>query len=192
MEAIEAIMGRHMEPKVTSELLKREDVESLIKAAVRAPNHHLTQPWRFLVLATDELEKLGEVMAERVRKEYEGDATLEKRVEAEKAKPLRAPVILVVIYVPATNPKAIEIEDRYTIGAAMQNILLAAHAEGFGAYLRTGPAAEDPAVGDFLGLDEGEEVAGFIYLGKPDPDSDRGPTRRDDALERAKWRGFPE
>lgn len=190
MDALEAILGRHMQPKVTQDPVGRDQIEVLIQAAVRAPNHHLTQPWRFLVLAGEELEKLGDVMTERVKTEYEGDANLEKRVEAERAKPLRAPVIITVIYVPSSNPKAIEVEDRYTIGAAMQNMLLAAHAKGMGAYLRTGPAAEDPQVGKFLGLAEGEEIAGFLYVGHPEPGSERGPTRRDDALERTEWRGY--
>ena len=188
MEAEEAILTRRMIPNVSDRRPGRGDIEALLGAAVRAPNHFLTQPWRFVVIAGDALDGLGAAMAERVKEEHEGDDELERRVEMERQRPRRAPVIITVVYVPSDDPRAIEVEDRYAVGAAMQNILLMAHARGMGAYLRTGPAAEYEGVKQHLGLKDGEEIAGFVYVGYPE--ADRPLTERTDAGELTEWRGW--
>src|SRR5256714_5634349 len=96
----------------------RADVMPLLEAAVRAPNHHLTEPWRFVVLTGQALEGLGEAMGESVRRQHAGARDLEMKVQFERARPLRAPVIVAVIYVPSCCPKVLEVEDRYALGAA--------------------------------------------------------------------------
>ncbi|MGH2768232.1 MAG: nitroreductase family protein [Actinomycetota bacterium] len=189
MEAVEAIMTRRSIAQMAGHRPERASVVKLLQAAVRAPNHHLTQPWRFIVLTGRGLDALGEAMAERIRRESVGDPDLARKVEAERARPHRAPVIVTVVYVPSEHPRAVEAEDRYAVGAAIQNVLLAAHAEGLATYLRTGPAAQDPAVRSLLGLTEGEEIAGFVYLGYPS--TAPGPlTQREPAEERVRWIGW--
>ena len=190
MEAYQAIMSRRSIGAVTDERPERADIEALLAAAVRAPNHHLTEPWRFIVLAGPARHELGEVMGRRVRSELASDPRLEEKVRFEEGRPLRAPVILTVVYTPSTNPKAVENEDRYSVGAAIQNVLLAAHARGLAGFLRTGPAATDPAVAEHLGLAPGEEVAGFIYLGHPAPEDPPPPKARTEAAERTTWNGW--
>lgn len=190
MDVLEVIHSRRSVAQVASDPIVRSEIELLVEAAVRAPNHHLTEPWRFIVLTGEALHQLGETMAKRVLEEERDDPNLEARADAERKKALRAPVILTVVYVPSTNPKAVEIEDRYAVGAAIQNILLAAHARGLGAYLRTGPAARDRRVDHFLGVGEGEEIAGFVYLGKLEGEQKREPTRRQPGVERAVWMGW--
>lgn len=188
MEAEEAILTRRMISKVAERRPEKEAIEAMLRAAVRAPNHFLTQPWRFVVLAGSALDELGDAMAQRVREEHEGEDDVERRVEMEMERPRRAPVIVTVIFVPSEDPRAIRTEDLYSVGAAMQNILLMAHARGLGAYLRTGPAAEYEGVKRFLGLKDGEEVAGFIYVGFPE--ADRPLTDRTDPKELTEWRGW--
>jgi nitroreductase len=190
LDAYEAIMSRRSIGAVTDERPKRADIEALLDAAVRAPTHHLTEPWRFIVLAGPARQQLGEVMGRRVRKELAGDPRLEEKVRFEEGRPLRAPVVLTAVYTPSSNPKAIENEDRYAVGAAMQNVLLAAHALGLAGFLRTGPAAGDPAVAEHLGLAPGEEVAGFIYVGYPAEENPPPPKPRTGAAERTVWKGW--
>ena len=190
MDAHEAIATRHMVPKVGPEPPSRSQIEALVDAAVRAPTHHLTEPWRFIVLKGKALDGLGESMAERVRDENAGSDDLEHKMQVERSRPHRAPVIVVAIYRPSPHPKAIEIEDRYALGAAIQNLLLEAHASGLGAYWRTGPAASAPSVGKFLGLEDGEEVAGFLYVGTPTHEQERPITRRTKASEVTSWVGW--
>lgn len=189
MDAWEAILGRRSVARLAAERPPRYDVARLLDAAVRAPCHHLTEPWRFIVLTGAALDELGAVMADRVRREGADGTDVEARAALEQGRPHRAPVIVTFVYVPSANPAAIECEDRYAVGAAMQNLLVAAHASGMAAYLRTGPTAYDPAVHDLLALQEGEEVAGFVYLGYPAGEPGR-PTRRTPAAERTTWRGW--
>ncbi|HLI55779.1 MAG TPA: nitroreductase family protein, partial [Actinomycetota bacterium] len=97
-----------------------------------------------------------------------------------------------VIYTPSDHPKAVATEDRSSVGAAMQNILLAAHARGLATFLRTGPASLDPGVASHLGLNPGpppEEIAGFIYLGYAAADPPP-PKQRTSVGELTSWRGW--
>lgn len=188
MDAYEAIMTRRMVSKMSDRRPSEADIRAVLDAAVRAPTHYLTQPWRFLVLTGRALDQLGEAMARRVIQESAGAPDIDTQIAFERARPHRAPVIVVMVYVASDHPKAIEIEDRYAVGAAVENLLLAAHARGLGAYWRTGPAATDPFVREFLGIGESEEIAGFVYLGYAA--EERPPTRRESPEARTEWRGF--
>lgn len=182
METYEAIMTRRSVPQTTPEGIERQVVERLLEAGVRAPTHHLTQPWRFVVLAGDARKPLGDAWAA---------AEAHREPEKVRIKPLRAPVIIVIIATPKAHlPKVQELEEHHAVGAAMQNILLAAHDMGLGAMLRTGKTAFYDEVREVLGVTEGEYVAGFIYLGRPAIEGDRPMTRRTPASELTEWRGM--
>jgi nitroreductase len=184
METYEAIMTRRSGAKVTDRVPDREAIVRLLDAAVAAPNHHLTEPWRFVVLTGDALKELGNAWAE-------GEEQAGTDPEKVRDKPLRAPVIITVIERPKAHlPKVIEVEEHHAVGAAMQNILLAAHDAGLAAMLRTGNAAHLPTVRSFLRLQEGELVAGFIYVGYPPDDYERKPPRKTSAAELTEWRGW--
>ena len=184
MEAYEAIVTRRSVPRVADESPNRETIEKLLHAAIRAPTHHVTQPWRFVVLKGQALDELGDAWAT-------GAGRLGEDPDAARAKPRRAPVIIVVIEKPKHHlPKVLEIEEHHSTGAAMQNILLAAHALGLGAMLRTGPAAELPEVREHLGLGDDEILAGFVYVGWPQDEDDRPMTRRKEPAEVTEWRGW--
>ncbi|MDQ3958605.1 MAG: nitroreductase family protein, partial [Actinomycetota bacterium] len=90
------------------------------------------------------------------------------------------------------NPKVVEIDEHYAVGAAIQNILLAAHALGLGAMHRTGAATTMPEVREYLGAAPEEIVAGFVYVGVPPEGDDKRPlARRRDHAELTEWRGWP-
>jgi nitroreductase len=184
VEAYDAIMTRRSVPRTTGEAPGRAQIERLLDAAVRAPNHHLTQPWRFVVLTGDALRELGDVWAAGARREG-------KDPEAARVKPRRAPVVVCVVARPKGHLRRVsQVEEHHAVGAAIQNILLAAHAAGLAAMLRTGPAAHIPEVRRHLGVDDDEIVAGFVYVGYPPPGDDRPMTRRTPAHEITEWRGW--
>lgn len=185
METLKAILSRRSVPKMSERVPDRSLVERVLQAGVRAPTHHLTEPWRFIVLAGDELGAMGDAWATGAEREG-------KDPGAVRSKPLRAPVVIAVIETPKHHlPKVQEIEEHHATGAAMQNMLLAAHGLGLGAMLRTGPAAHIPEVLEFLRVGENEMVAGYIYLGYPAEGMEERPmTRRRDAQEITEWRGL--
>ncbi len=185
VETYDAIMSRRSVPKTAERVPDKETITKLVAAAVRAPTHHITQPWRFIVLAGDSLKELGEAWAT-------GAERLGKKTEGLREKALRAPVVLCVIETPKVHlPKVVEIEEHYAIGAAMQNILLAAHSMGLAAMLRTGVTVSIPEVRSYLGVTVDELVAGFVYLGYPREGSEERPrSRRIDCNELTEWRGW--
>jgi nitroreductase len=74
-------------------------------------------------------------------------------------------MIIVAITSPKEDPKVPFEEQLLSTGAAIQNFLLALHAQGFGSMWRTGPLSWHPVVSEGLGLESGERIAGFIYVG---------------------------
>ncbi len=189
MDVLEAIMTRHMVGKVRPERPKREEIETLLRAAVRAPNHRLTEPWRFVVITGPALDELGEVFAQTLRA-VKPDAT-EEELNRERTKPRRAPVIIAVACLKGRDPIETH-ENIVATAAAIQNILLAAHGMGLGAYLRTGDTAYHPLLLRWLGVPEDAQFMGFIYLGYPAPDAPPRHTPRRPIEEVAQWRGWEE
>jgi nitroreductase len=167
MDAFEDIFSRHSISKVKADPIPREQIEKLLAAAVQAPNHFRNRPWRFFVLTGDARVRLGEVMAQSL-KAHNPDA-LESELNVERAKPLRAPVLIVIGVEKPSEPKVIDIENVCASAAAAQNLLLAAHAMGLGAMWRTGPAAYSPIVKEFFGLEPDQHLIAFIYVGIPEP-----------------------
>jgi len=171
-----------MRPKVGTDAPSRVEIEELLEAAVRAPTHHLTEPWRFYVLSGESKRLLANAIASAAM--AAGTDPDEARADGEK-KVGRAPVIVVFTCVPSDEPDVVEQEEIASVAMAMQNFLLAAHAKGLGAMLRTGPAAYSPAIRDELGLGPSETVVGFVYLGFPE--GQRALTPRATAAERTTW-----
>jgi len=183
MDIFEAIHTRQSIPKVKPDPVPRELIERMLDAAVQAPNHHKVRPWRFVVLSGTARERLGEVMAESLRKS--DPLVVEEALSRERAKPLRAPVLIAVGVNRPSLPKEVEIENVCAVAAATQNLLLAAHALGLAAMWRTGRAATDPDVKTFLGFTPDQHVIGFIYVGYAQ--TGPAPVSRPSYEDRAVW-----
>lgn len=166
MDALDALHQRSSVPKLNDPLPAPEMLENIYKAAFRAADHAVLRPWRFLVIKDSARERLGELF---VKAGLAGDAALEPAaIEKLRAKPLRAPLILVCISSYKPHPKVPEIEQDLSAGAATQNMLLAAFAQGLGAMWRTGSLAYSEVVKDGLGLSDNEKIIGFLYIGTID------------------------
>ena len=169
MELIEAIEGRRSIGRVRTDEPSREEIETLLRAAVKAPNHRNNQPWRFVVVAGKAREELGDAMGEGLRARLH-DVDPDKAavlIDGERAKPLRAPIVIVVASKRSEDERIHPLEDMQACSAAIQNMLLAAHDKGLAAQWRTGGAVNDAVVKEHLGLDQRDEIAGFVYVGYP-------------------------
>ncbi len=181
MDAIEALTTRASLPRLGLPGPGPDEVQTILRGALRAPDHGLLRPWRFITIEGEARARFGDVLAtalaERVP-DVPGAA-----VENERAKPLRAPLIIVVAArVDPQHPKIPEIEQVSSAAAAAQNICVAAHALGYGCFWRTGQPAYDTAVKDALGLAQTDHIVGFMYLGtptEPAPDKGRRPEVKD-------------
>jgi nitroreductase len=169
MELEEAIRGRRSVGSVKTDLVDQALVIKLLEAAVYAPNHHGTEPWRFYVLTGKGREVLGRAYAKIAGGLMEDPATEANRIALKKHfdKAFRAPVIIVVAAVCTDSPKVHRQEEHAAVHAAVQNMLLQAHALGLGAIWRTGAPAYHADMKSAFGLLEADEVVGFIYVGYP-------------------------
>lgn len=163
MDAIEALLGRASPPKLTEPGPSPEQLETILRAGSRAPDHGRMQPFRFVIIEGEARERLGALMAAGLKRR--DPAATDAMLENERSKPLRAPTIVAVGAVVRPNPKVPDIEQVVSAGAAAQNMLLAAHALGLAGFWRTGPAAYDPDVKRSLGLGETDTLVGFLYFG---------------------------
>jgi len=170
------IRNRRSIGRVTDEVPPRAVIEELLEAAIWAPNHNMSEPWRFIVLSGDARNALGRAMAEAETAGVDDPEKAEKARTRALAKPLRAPCVIVAISEPQGHNPAIE--EHTATAAAIQNLLLAAETHGLGVMWRTGGATYAPQVRDLFGVSEEGQIIGFIYIGYPaieKPTRDRTP-----------------
>jgi nitroreductase len=192
MHVFDTIKRRRSIGKMTSEQPTRKQIERLLEAATHAPNHHKVQPWKFIVLAGNAREELGVVMAESLadRMEETSSYKAQAMLNKERNKPLRSPIVIVIAAESPNQPKVIEIENIEATAAAVQNMLLTAEEMGLACMWRTGDAAYDPHVKQWLGLAPGEHIVAFLYAGYPAmPRLERVPISFE---EKTTWLGWEE
>ena len=156
------------------------EVETLLTIASRVPDHKKLAPWRFILFEGEARARFGEVLAEACRKE-DAEAPSDVRLETERGRLLRAPLVIAVVSRVVETPGAPEWEQILSCGAACYNLCLAATALGYGTNWITEWYSYSPAVKAALGLAGNERIAGFVYIGtaKTTPsDRERPPLAR--------------
>jgi nitroreductase len=147
-------------------------LQRLLEAASRVPDHGKLVPWRFLLIRGDTRLRLGDLLAERARERDASPSAIDK----DRLRFSFAPLIVTVIGRLTPGHKVPEIEQLLTGGSVCFAMLQAAQALGFGAQWLTGWAAYDPVVTAHLGLAANERVLGFVHIGTPSepaPERDR-------------------
>lgn len=138
-------------------------LDSLLRIAGRTPDHGKLFPWRFVVFEGEARSRFGEILEARLR-EIEPDGP-DERYDLERRRFERAPVVVAVISDVTENHKIPEWEQILSAGAVCQQMLIAASAMGFAAQWLTESYAYDKVTKKSLGLEPGERIAGFIYIG---------------------------
>lgn len=149
----------------------KKQLAQILQAGARAPDHGKLFPWRFIVFEAKGRERAGDILAEVMAAEGERD----KQVEEERARFLRAPVVIAVVSAAREQHKIPVWEQELSAGAVCQNILVAATALGFVANWLSEWYAYHPVVKERLGLKSGERIAGFIYIGTPKDELEERP-----------------
>lgn len=169
MDAITALHTRLSIPRLTAPAPTAEQIDQLLRAALRAPDHGILRPWRFMLLEDAQRERLGEIFVEA---QLQDDPDSEPAVlDKVRGNPLRAPCVLVVVAETDPANRVPVVDQVMAVAAATQNMMLAAHALGLGAMWRTGRMAEHPLVKQRLGFAEKDEIVAYLYLGTPAPGS---------------------
>ena len=148
-----------------------EELETILSAAVRVPDHGKLVPWRFILFEGDARKRMGDLLAECFAKTGNFTAA---QIEQERGRFVRAPVVIAVVSRAQERIPIPVWEQQLSAGAVCQTILIASHALGFVAQWVTEWCAYDHAVLERIGLKAGERIAGFIYIGQPaEPLEDR-------------------
>lgn len=159
-------------------------IETLLTAASRVPDHGKLTPWRFILVEGDARRKLAEELARLARARPGADA---RKIEDDKRK-FDAPLTVIVVSRAGPHVKIPEWEQVLSAGAACMNLVVAAHALGFKANWLTGwPAYERESL-DLLGLSQEERIAGFIHIGSSDEVPPDRPRPRLDEIA-VRWQG---
>ncbi|CAN5672906.1 nitroreductase [soil metagenome] len=188
MDVTQAIRSRQSINRVKQDSVPDELIEQVLESAIHAPNHKLTEPWRFHVFTgrgrgefARARAKLAEILA---NEEGEDPELVAGRVSRERKKAFRSPVVIAVIS--RAGREEIETLENYAACcAAVQNMQLTAHALGLASIWRTGPVAYHPFMRDFFGLEDDDRIVAYLYLGYPD--MGERPRRRSPAREHTVW-----
>ncbi|MFT3731039.1 MAG: nitroreductase [Hyphomicrobium sp.] len=143
-----------------------EELNKILTVATRVPDHKKLSPWRFIVFEGDARAAAGEIFAQACEKE-EREPPSHVRLDMERGRFLRAPMVVAVISSVKPRPGAPEWEQVLSVGALCFNLCLAANALGFGTSWISEWIAYSPTVREAFGLTEREKIAGFIYIGTP-------------------------
>jgi nitroreductase len=170
MHVHEAIQSRRSIFKFRPEPVPRELVERIIAFGIWAPCHHVTEPWRFTALGEEARQALAKRYGELQLRKAPPDATPEVKAQVQaggEAKFLSKPTMIVVSCVQQGTEEQ-QREDFAACCCAVQNIQLAAWAEGIGMQWSTNPLIRDPLTFRLLGIDpDQEQIIGFLYAGYP-------------------------
>jgi nitroreductase len=164
MELFSAVETRTSAARLAEPGPSPEELDRLLQAAGRAPDHGRLKPWRFIVLTGTLREAFTAAAAEA--KLARPPAMTSEQLAAEREKMNRSPTIVVIgCAVNRAQTKIPEIEQVIAVGAAAQNLFLAAHDMGYGVMWKTGAAAYDPAVKATVGLRPDDHIVAIMHLG---------------------------
>jgi len=163
MEAIAALTTRVSGSVLIEPGPDEAALQTLLRAATRAPDHGKLRPWRFTIIRGAARQRFGALMAEALTRRHPGATAAQ--IEKERSKPLRAPIILVVGAKVDEQSRIPAIEQVLSSAAAAENVMVAAFALGFGCAWKTGEAAYDARIKAALDLAPHDAIVGFLYLG---------------------------
>jgi nitroreductase len=180
MNVTDAIQQRRSIKRFTDRPVTRDEIERLLAAATLAPNHKLTQPWRFHVLGPEARHAYGAALGERKAKKAATPDAGRLLRDAAAAEHRALPAMIVVAVVRNENPELAE-EDYAAAMMGVENLALTAVSMGLGTHIKTGAVMADPAARAAAGVGDDERIVAVINVGKPDevpPPKQRNPVER--------------
>jgi nitroreductase len=164
-ELLDLMCKRVSSPRLEAPAPSDQVLEKIFHTALRAPDHMLMKPWRYLVVEGDARVKLGDLFCEAALKD--SPELTEVQRDKFRSMSLRAPMIIVGISENHAHNKVPVEEQIVSCGVGIGYMLLALQSIGFGGVWRTGPMATNSIVKKGLGVSLDETLVGFLYIGTP-------------------------
>lgn len=169
---------RTIAPEFFSERkVPREVIEKILNNAIWAPNHGMTQPWRFKVMRGEGIQKFAAFQANHYREITPEEQFDQGKYDKFSTRPLLSSVIIAICMKRNEAEKIPEIEEIEAVACAVQNMYLTCTAYGLGAYWGSGGVTYTPGMKTFLGLGEKDKCLGFLYIGYPKTEWPKGQRR---------------
>ena len=166
MNPLDLLSARRSIREFTPREPGRAEIETLLDFAVTAPNHRLTQPWKFYVLGPESRRSFGLVLGGRKARKIEDPAAAEQVRQKVADEHAALPAMIAVTISQNENPEIRE-EDYAAGMMAVLNMSLAAVALGLGTHIKTGAVMEDPAARAAIGVGDLERVIAVVNVGEP-------------------------
>ncbi|MCG9696442.1 NAD(P)H nitroreductase [Shewanella sp. Isolate11] len=180
MDAIELLLTRQSCPRLIAPAPDEDQLNTILSAGMRVPDHAGLTPWEFIISTGDGLEKLGELFVAASKAAGEDETVLVKVGNM----PLRAPMVITVVAKVVEHPKVPVLEQHIAAGCACMAMQQAAFALGLGGIWRTGGLAFNQQLHQDLGLSADDQIVGFLYLGTPAVNAPIKPLKSADHLVR--------
>lgn len=158
METWQNVLTRRSAPRLTDPVPADGELLTLVEAAMTAPDHGRLQPWRLITLRGDERVALGRRMAACAG----DDPAVQERAAA---KPLRAPLLIAIVFAPVEHAKIPRWEQLAATVAAVHTVQLLLHDRGYSSIWRSGKVTEEDEVRALHGLAPTEQLLGWLYTG---------------------------
>ncbi|MBK6628937.1 MAG: nitroreductase [Flavobacteriales bacterium] len=166
---------RTIHPKDMSDrVVQRDMVELILSNGTWAPNHGMTQPWRFIVFAADARQRLSAFMGEEYTRITPPEKFMPRKHENAVQRPLQASVVVALGLARDPRGKISELEEQLALACAVQNMHLTCTAYGLGGFWGTGAVVTGDGMRRFLGLADGDRCMGLFYIGYPAADWPKG------------------
>ncbi|HBY86947.1 MAG TPA: nitroreductase [Colwellia sp.] len=188
MDAIELLLQRQSTPVLIEPAPNEADLTTLLSAGMRVPDHAGLKPWHFHVITGQGLQRLSDLYVEATTINLanqtgllEGASIDEQALNEKMAKvakmSFRAPMIIVISTQYVEHNKVPHQEQLITAGCCVHAMQMAAFSLGYGAMWRTGDLAYNETVKQGLGLEAGNDIAGFLYIGTPKKECNTKPAK---------------
>ncbi|MFW0765628.1 NAD(P)H nitroreductase [Trabulsiella odontotermitis] len=163
MDALELLVNRRSASRLTEPAPAGEQLENILRAGMRAPDHGTLQPWQFFIIEGDGRERFSQLLADGAIQAGEDENAVDKARSA----PFRAPLIIAVVAKCQEHHKVPQWEQEMSAGCAVMAMQMAAVAQGFNGIWRSGALTENPRVRDGFHCRAQDKIVGFLYLGTP-------------------------
>ena len=161
MNALDNILKRVSARELSKPYPTKDEMSLVYEAALRAPDHAWLRPSSFIEVKENGLEKLSSLFLKYAKSINASDEIIEKYKKA----PFRAPMIIILVNTFKEHPKVPAIEQKLSTATAAQNIMLALNSMNYSSMWRTGKLAFNKNIQSGLGLNDNQEILGYLYVG---------------------------
>lgn len=167
--------------------VERALLTQVLEDATWAPNHGMTEPWKFVVHQGAARQRLAETMQQVYRTTTPPEEFREDKMKKMSENPLLAPVVIACVMERRGGAKIPEVEEIEAVACALQNLQLSATAAGLGCYWSSPPLLGTREFAEWLQLGAEDRCVGLIYLGWPRPGLNWPQGKRQPVEAKTRW-----